>query len=313
MLRLNEFDIVVPETVADAVAALRDNPGAMVVAGGTDLVPKLKRGQFEPAVLVSLARIGDLDFVEGDGDGVSIGALTRLRTLERSEALKPFTSVVEAVGQVATPIIRNNATLGGNLVQDTRCRYYDRGQFWREAVGYCLKKDGDECRVAPGGGRCFATFCSDVAPAMVVHGARVTLEGANKRTVPLESIYRDDGIEYTDLRHEILTSVDMVYNDAVSTYKKLRIRDGFDFPEVGVAAAIGADGWPKSVRVAVTGVGPRMFVLDEEADRTDIDGIVERVFKAVKPVDTMFFPPAYRKKMVRRLLGQCFDELLSAR
>jgi 4-hydroxybenzoyl-CoA reductase subunit beta len=176
MLRLSEFDIVMPETVEDAVAAL-GQPGAMIVAGGTDLVPKLKRGQFEPAVLVSLARIGGLDFIEADGGRVSIGALTALRTIERSDALGAYAAVREAVRQVATPIIRTNGTLGGNLAQDTRCRYYDRGRFWREAIGYCIKKDGDECRVAPGGGRCFATFCSDVAPALAVHDARVTVAG----------------------------------------------------------------------------------------------------------------------------------------
>jgi len=308
MLRLSEFDIVMPETVDDAVAAL-GRPGAMIVAGGTDLVPKLKRGQFEPAVLVSLARIGGMDFIETDGGNVSIGALTTLRTIERSDALGAFAAVREAVRQVATPIIRTNGTLGGNLAQDTRCRYYDRSKFWREAINYCLKKDGDECRVAPGGGRCFATFCSDVAPALAVHDARVTVTGTKERTVALEEIYLDDGIEYIDTNREIITRVDMEDKGYTSTYKKLRIREGFDFPEVGVALALGSGG---AVNVAVTGVGPRMFVL-KEAELGDTDDVVERVFKSVKPVDTMFFSPAYRKKMVRRLLRQAFDELLAAR
>jgi 4-hydroxybenzoyl-CoA reductase subunit beta len=310
MLRLSEFDIVMPETAEEAVAAL-GKAGAMIVAGGTDLVPKLKRGQFEPTVLVSLDRIGGLDFVQSAGGRLSMGALTTLRTIECSNSLGPFTAVREAVRQVATPIIRTNATLGGNLIQDTRCRYYDRGRFWREAIGYCLKKDGDECRVAPGGGRCFATFCSDVAPALAVHDASVTLAGAKERTVPLEDIYRDDGMDYTDLKREVLTRVDLEDRGYTSTYKKLRIRDGFDFPEVGVAVAVGGGG-SGAVNVAVTGVGPRMFVLKETAPR-DLDGLVDRVFKSVRPVDTMFFSPAYRKKMVRRLLRHALDELLSAR
>ena len=308
MLRLSEFDIVRPESVADAVAAL-GRPGAMIVAGGTDLVPKLKRGQFEPAVLVSLDRIRGLEFIDAGGGGVSIGALTKLRAIERSHALGAFGAVCESVRQVATPIIRTNGTLGGNLAQDTRCRYYDRGRFWREAIGYCLKKDGDECRVAPGGGRCFATYCSDVAPALAVHDARVTVAGAQERTVPLENIYRDDGISYLDLDREIITRVDVEEKGYASTYKKLRIRDGFDFPEVGVALALGDGG---KVNVAVTGVGPRMFVL-KDAAVGEGDGLVERVFKSVRPVDTMFFSPAYRKKMVRRLLRQALDELLAAR
>jgi 4-hydroxybenzoyl-CoA reductase subunit beta len=310
MLRLNEFDIVMPETVEDAVAAL-GRPGAMIVAGGTDLVPKLKRGQFEPAVLVSLSKIGGLDFIRPSGGRLSMGALTTLRTIERSDALAPFPAVREAVRQVATPIIRTNATLGGNLLQDTRCRYYDRGKFWREAIGYCLKKDGDECRVAPGGGRCFATFCSDVAPALAVHDATVTLSGTKERTAALESIYRDDGMEYFDLDGGLLTSVELEDRGYRSTYKKLRIRDGFDFPEVGVAVAAGG-GDPRALNVAVTGVGPRIFVLKETVP-DDLDDFVNRVFKSVRPVDTMFFSPAYRKKMVRRLLRQALDELFAAR
>ncbi len=314
MLRLNDFDVVTPETVDEVIAALSE-PGAMIVAGGTDLVPKLKRGQFEPTVLVSLSRLRGLDTITESARRVTIGALATLRSIERSDALAPFAAVRDAVGQVATPIIRNNATLGGNLAQDTRCRYYDRGHFWREAVGYCLKKDGDECRVAPGGGRCFATFCSDIAPALAVHGARITVSGVARRTLPLASIYNDDGIEYIDLDREMITSVEIVDNGLKSTYKKLRIRDGFDFPEVGVAAAVGGDG-PLRLKAAVTGVGPRICVVEEdmaEVNETRVDEFVERVFKEVRPVDTMFFSPAYRKKMVRRLLRQAFDELLAAR
>ena len=314
MLRLNDFDVVAPETVEEVIAALSE-PGAMIVAGGTDLVPKLKRGQFEPTVLVSLSRLRGLDTITESAGRVTIGALATLRSIENSDTLAPFAAVRDAVGQVATPIIRNNATLGGNLAQDTRCRYYDRGHFWREAIGYCLKKDGDECKVAPGGGRCFATFCSDIAPALAVHGARITVNGVARRTLSLESIYKDDGIEYIDLDREMITSVEIVDNGLTSTYKKLRIRDGFDFPEVGVAAAVGGDR-PLRLKAAVTGVGPRICVLEEDladVDETRVDEFVERVFKAVRPVDTMFFSPAYRKKMVRRLLRQAFDELLAAR
>jgi len=314
MLRLNDFDVVAPETVEEVIAALSE-PGAMIVAGGTDLVPKLKRGQFEPTVLVSLSRLRGLDTITESAGRVTIGALATLRSIEHSDTLAPFAAVRHAVGQVATPIIRNNATLGGNLAQDTRCRYYDRGHFWREAIGYCLKKDGDECKVAPGGGRCFATFCSDIAPALAVHGARITVNGVTRRTLSLERIYNDDGIEYIDLDREIITSVEIVDNGLTSTYKKLRIRDGFDFPEVGVAAAVGGDR-PLRLKAAVTGVGPRICVLEEDladVDETRVDEFVERVFKAVRPVDTMFFSPAYRKKMVRRLLRQAFDELLAAR
>jgi len=313
MLRLSEFDVVAPETISEALAVLNGDDNAMIVAGGTDLVPKLKRGQFEPSVLVSLSRLPGLDAIDDGADRVSIGALTTLRSIERSEQLASFTALREAVRQVATPIIRCSGTLVGNLLQDTGCRYYDRSLLWRHSIGFCMKKDGDECRVAPGGGKCFATFCSDVAPALAVLGAEVTLAGKQERTVALETIYNDDGMAYTNLDREILIKVTIPKRNVVSTYKKLRIRDGFDFPEAGIAVALEKNDRVTRVHVAVTGAGSGLFVLKETAEETDLPDVAHRVFKSVKPVDTMFFPPAYRKKMVKKFLMQAFDELLSAR
>ena len=188
MLRLKRFELERPSTVEEAVSILAGEE-TMACAGGTDLVPKIKRGQFEPRVLVSLEGIGGLDFVEESDGRLTIGALVPLAALERNASVARLRALHEAVASVATPIIRERATIGGNLVQDTRCRYYDRGDFWREAIGYCLKKDGDECRVAPGGGRCFATLCSDPAAALIALDAEVTLTGKTERTIPLESLY----------------------------------------------------------------------------------------------------------------------------
>jgi len=312
MLRLDQLNIVRPETVAEVIATLADNPGAMLIAGGTDLVPKLKRGQFTPSLLVSLDRVTDLDRITSSGDAVTIGARVTIRAIERYDGLDGFGGVKEAARLVATPVIRNSGTLGGNLLQDTRCRYYDRGEFWREAVGYCLKKDGDECRVAPGGGRCFATLCSDMAPALIVHNATVTLAGVSQRTVPLEDIYCDDGIEYTDLENEILLSVTLTHKNLRSTYKKLRARDGWDFPETGVAVSMSPEGDKRAVKVAVTGIGPRPFVFRDEVAADELERIADKVFKSIKPVDTMYFPPAYRKKVTRQFVLECLNELFSA-
>lgn len=315
MLRLSNFEVMTPATVAEAAALVADNAGAVVIAGGTDLVPKMKRGQIESPILVSLGRIDELRRISVEDGGLRIGALTTLRTLEhdayigRSAHLR---SLRLASGLVATPIIRNSATVGGNLLQDTRCRYYDRSLFWRDAVGYCLKKEGDECRVAPGGGRCFATFCSDLAPALSVLDARVTLAGRENRTLPVNDLYRDDGIDYADLGRNILTEVFVPDSDFRSTYKKLRVRDVFDFPEAGVAVAVRDAGDAVQVRAAITGVGSRMTTLEETVPRDALRDFAEDAFKSIKPVDTMFFPPAYRKKMARHFLLKALDELLAA-
>lgn len=312
MLRLEPFEIERPETLAEAAAILAGNTDAAVIGGGTDLVPKMKRGQITPKVLVSVDRIAEIINVESGDGRLSLGAGVTLRSLEKLDALAPFTAVCEAVREVATPIIRNTATLGGNLLQDTRCRYYDRSLFWRDAVGFCMKKEGDECRVAPGSGRCFASFCSDIAPALAVLEAQARVVGANDETVPIESIYHDDGIEYTDMRGRILAAVVLEERGYRSTYHKLRLRGGFDFPEVGVAVAVREDRDNIAANVALTGIGSRIFVAREELPRAGVPDLIERTFKSVKPVDTMFFSPAYRKKMARRLLVKAFDELLPA-
>lgn len=315
MQRLAEFEVVTPATVGEAVATLASEPGAVVIAGGTDLVPKMKRRQMSPPLLVSLGRVEGLAGVAEDDAGLRLGASTTLRALERDRHLDALGALREAVRQVATPIIRNTATLGGNLLQDTRCRFYDRSLFWRDAVGYCIKKDGHECRVAPGGNRCFATFCSDLAPALAVVDARATLCGGDgERSVAIEDLYRDDGANHVVARGEILTDVAVASGTGFrSTYRKLRMRDAFDFPEVGVAAAVREEDGGVRVNVAVTGIAPRVVVSRSVVARDDVKDVPEAVYRAIKPVDTMSFPPGYRKTMARRLLARCLDELLADR
>jgi 4-hydroxybenzoyl-CoA reductase subunit beta len=316
MQRIEPFELLRPRTAAEAAQLLADRERAMVVAGGSDLVPKLKRGQFAPAALVSLADVGSIEGVSREGDVVRIGALTRLRALERAREIADLTALREAVGVVATPIIRNMATVGGNMLQDTRCRYYDRSPFWRDAVGSCLKLDTDICRVATSGGRCFATLCSDLAPALVALDAKVSLVGTGgtgTRVVPLEALYRDDGKDPFDLRGEILARVDVPARARFSRYRKLRIRDSFDFPELGVAVVIEPAGDEKlSVCVAVTAVSPGIPVFRNEVKRGDLHGIASAVYAALKPMDTLFFPPAYRKTVARNFLLGIFDEFLVA-
>ncbi len=313
MLRLHDFDVATPASVEEALELLAGRDDAMLVAGGTDLVPKMKRRQMEPGLVVSLERIESLRGIAIDGDGIRIGALTTLGTLERDDRLKPFDAVRSAVAQVATPIIRSRATVGGNLLQDTRCRYYDRSEFWRDAVGNCMKKDGDVCRVATSATRCYATLCSDLAPALIVLGAEAVIVGDTARTAPLETIYRDDGIDSLDLAGGVLTHVLLMDRGIDSTYRKLRMRGSFDFPEVGVA--VGMSGGPDelAVCVAVVGVSSRVEVTRATLDTGGIEGLIESIFKEIRPMDTMYFPPAYRKKMAKRMMTRSFDELLAAR
>lgn len=309
MIRLGEFELIRPASLAEAAEVLRGRDDAVVVAGGTDLVPKMKRGQIEPGAVVSLDRVPGIGAIEADDGALRVGALATLQALERHEAVRDFAGVRAAAGLIATPIIRARATVGGNLLQDTRCRYYDQSRFWRGAVDHCLKKDGDACRVAPGASRCYATFCSDLAPALIVLDATVRLAGESVRTVPLETLYRDDGIGYADTRRSVLAAVEVPRGGYASTYRKLRMRASFDFPEVGVAAAMRGD----EVNVAFVGVGSRVVVRRSRCAPEGLGSFADEIIKDVRPMDTMAFPPGYRKKMAKRLMLECFDELLAAR
>src|SRR5437868_12128412 len=195
MIRLPEFDYVAPRTVDDAVRNLADRgPDAMLVAGGTDLFPNMKRGQFEPKTLIGLRGIRELAGVSDDGrTGMTIGAATTLSAVAaHPEVARRYPALATAAGLVSSPQLRNAGTLGGNVCVDTRCNYYNQSYEWRKAIGFCMKKDGDICLVAPGSSRCWAVSSSDTAPALWSLGASVRLAGpSGERTVPVAALFQD--------------------------------------------------------------------------------------------------------------------------
>jgi len=313
MLRLDPLKLERPDTVAEAVALLHERADARVIAGGTDLVPKLKRGQMRTGTLVSIDRITGLNRIDRVDGVVHIGARVPLDALARHPDVQPLTSLATAARLVATPTIRLRATIGGNMLQDTRCRYYDRGEFWREAIGHCLKLDGDTCRVAHGGDRCHATFCSDIAPALAVLGARATYASADEpegRSIPVTELYRDDGIRAVAIGRSIVTEFTVPDDAPPSTYRKLRLRESFDFPEVGVAVSARALDDGTAVTVAVSGVSSALVVHHDTVVRSKTAmHVANAVFHLVRPMDTLYFPPGYRKKMTRRLVLESLHDL----
>src|SRR6267142_3871004 len=233
MMRLPPFTYLAPVSVVDAVKLIADHgPEAMLVAGGTDLYPNMKRRQFEPTVLVGLRGIRDLAGVRQPGAGAfAIGAGTTLTAVARHPEVRVrYAALATAAGLVSSPQLRNMGTLGGNVCVDTRCNYYNQSHAWRKAVGFCMKKDGDICLVAPGSPRCWAVSSSDTAPVLWSLGARERLVGpGGERTIPLAALYRDDGIEYLAKRpDEILAEILLPPRDGWrSIYLKLRRRGSF--------------------------------------------------------------------------------------
>jgi len=319
MLRLPPFEYLTPRNLDDAVKLLSERGGdAMLVAGGTDLFPNMKRRQFEPKFLIGLNALRELCGVRRENGNIVIGAGTTLTQISQSLELQ---SLSTAAGLVSSPQLRNAGTIGGNLCLDTRCNYYDQTYFWRKAIGFCMKKDGDICLVAPGGSRCWAISSTDCAPVAIALDARVRLVGPNgAREIPASALYRDDGMTYlTKARDEILTEVVLPPAEVKSTYLKLRRRGSIDFPLLGVAAAlrVAPNGIVEHARIVLGAIASHPveatdaenILIGEKLTQDVINATAEAAYKPAKPMDNADASYAWRKKMVRVYVGRALGEL----
>src|SRR5687768_7333879 len=208
MLRLHAYSFARPTSLEQAVALCDE--GSMYIAGGTDLMPNMKHRLFTPRQLIGLKRLPELHgIVVSDGE-LRIGAAETLTAIAHHPLVREHApSLAKAAGLVAGPQLRNMGTLGGNLCLDTRCTYYNQTYFWREALGFCLKKDGEHCHVVPQGKRCVAAHSSDVAPVLIALGAEVEIASRKgRRVIPVESFFVGDGIHNNVLSPgELVTEV----------------------------------------------------------------------------------------------------------
>src|ERR1700694_1368299 len=275
MMRLPKFDSRVPRTIAEAVKIIGDvGPHGQLVAGGTDLYPNMKRRQQTPRTVISVMRLQELNQITGNGNaGIRIGASVRLSDICENPVIKrdyPF--MASAARTISTPILRNMGTIGGNLLLDTRCNYYDQNYEWRKGINFCLKKDSDVCWVAPGSSKCWAVQSSDLVPVMVAIGAKFRLASTlGERIIDAGGFYNDDGIDYLKKRpDELLVDIQLPpTNGWRASYQKLRRRGAFDFPVLGVAAWVQMDQAPvstasgsdralavKDARIVLGGIAP---------------------------------------------------------
>ncbi len=314
MLRLPRLRYLRPRSVEEATELAAQNPGAMFIAGGTDLVPNLKRRQFDVTALISLNALPDRRRIDGEDEhGMTIGPGATLEELSRHPRLsQTYRALGQACGSVSTPQVRYMGTLGGNLLVDPRCNYYNQTYSWRKAVGFCMKKDGDICLVARSSPRCWAVSSSDSAPAALALNAEITLHGVQgTRRLPAASLYRDDGIEYTTKRaDEVITAVHLPASKGrmTSAYWKLRRRPAFDFPILGVAVAIAWDnGAVREARGALGAVGSQpvditAFLAPLNGRRPTDDLIAEvadAADKPARPLDNTDLSHYWRKRMTK--------------
>jgi 4-hydroxybenzoyl-CoA reductase subunit beta len=324
MMRLPPFTYLPAPTVEAAVKLLGEHGAdAMLVAGGTDLYPNMKRRQFEPKVLVGLASVGEMRGVRGNArDGYTVGAGTTLSLVaHHKDIAKHYPGLATAAGLVSSPQLRNMGTIGGNLCVDTRCNYYNQSFAWRKSIGFCMKKDGDICLVAPGSPRCWAVSSSDTAPAAWSLGAKVRLVGPQgERVIPAAALYRDDGIEYLAKQpNEILTDVILPpVEGRRSVYMKLRRRGSFDFPVLGVAVTVRFDGDRVSeARVVLGAVASQPREATKAAEvlvgrrltAELIDAAAQAAAGPAKPLDNTDFTHPYRKKMTRVFVARALRRI----
>ena len=295
-------------------------PRAMFVAGGTDLFPKLKRRQFEIDTLIGL------DFLprsvhNGSGECVIDAGATLAAAAHDQHLNIRCAGYAQAAGLVSSPPLRNAGTIGGNLCVDTRCNYYDMTYEWRKAAGFCIKKDGDICLVAPSSPRCWALSSSDTAPMAIALDGMVSLSGPDgERELPVAALYRDDGIQYMAKQpSEVVTALRLRATPQTrSAYVKLRRRGSIDFPIAGAAIALVLDGdvvidchivlsavasHPLEARAA------EEFLKGRPLEPDAIRQAAELAAKPAKPLDNADLSHFWRKRMVRVVVEQALRQV----
>ena len=290
-------------------------PRAMFVAGGTDLFPKLKRRQFEVDALISVGFLPS-EIRRGSDETVVDAGVTLAAAAADVRLNEEFHGYAEAAGLVSSPPLRNAGTIGGNLCVDTRCNYYDMTYEWRKAIGFCMKKEGVICLVAPSSPRCWALSSTDTAPMAMALEAMVTLAGPDgDRELPVAALYRDDGIDYMAKQpSEVVTALRLPAADGTrSAYVKLRRRGSIDFPIAGAAVALQMDGDTVSrCRIVLSAVASHPlearaadeFLAGKKIDEETVRQAAEIAAKPAKPLDNADLTHFWRKRMVRVVVEQ---------
>jgi 4-hydroxybenzoyl-CoA reductase subunit beta len=318
---LENFVLRRAHSLSEAAAMLAE-PGARLLAGGTDLIPNLRYGLERPQTLVELGGIAGLDEIREDGAQLVIGAGVTLANLARDARLREaYPAIAQAAAAIAAPGHRTVATVGGNLCLDTRCVFYNQSEWWRRSNRYCLKREGEICHVAPHGKHCHAAYSGDLAPAMLVLGAEIAITTpSGSRTVPLTELYRDDGAQHLALgRGEFVAAVRLPgpAPGLRSAYRKARARGAIDFPLAGVAVALElGQGLVRTLRVALTGTNERPLLLagtdafsGERVDEPLFAKLAKLVQRQVSPMRTTAVASNYRRQVAVVLAQRLVREL----
>lgn len=323
MLRLHEYTYHRPTSLSEALGLIAEGEDVLPIAGGTDLMPNMKHRLFTPRHLVALKGIGELHGIEATDAELVIGAAETLTAVARHPLVRRIApALAEAAAHVAGPQIRNAGTMGGNLCLDTRCTYYNQSFFWRQALGFCLKKDGDVCHVTRVGKKCVAAHSADTPPVLIALGAVVDLaSAAGTRTVTVDEFFVANG-EWNTVRRRnelvVRIRIPLPGPDVRMAYRKVRQRNSVDFPLLSIAAAaeVAPDQAARSLSVVVSALGARPKVVTG-LDRIVVgsrlrdvaDAVAAQAYKQCHPLENIIVDPDWRRAMVPVYVRRALEDL----
>ncbi len=311
MMSLPDFEYIRPESLDELLFHLiQYGDDAALLAGGTDLLPRIKMGLKQPKIIISLSAIDDLAYVQQTDETFRIGALTTIYELQHHPAIvENYPALYEAAISTASENIRLKATVGGNIIQDTRCMDYNQSREWKVSFKPCFKSGGGICNAVKGGKRCFATYCGDLGPALLSIGASVCLMSKDgEREIPLEALFTGDGRSPFSMRQgELLKEVRLFFNKTMGGYKKLRMRNSIDYPLASVA--LSSDQKEKG-RLVVGAVGPRPLTY-EFSSYKQLRLLSEKACEDAVPVPNMSLSPLYRKRMIKVLAEELLKNVMN--
>jgi 4-hydroxybenzoyl-CoA reductase subunit beta len=309
MSLLPEFEYKRPESLEEFLHLLSDYKGdAMILAGGTDLLPRIKMGLKKLDLIIDIKDIEGLSYVKDEGENVRIGALTIIYEIIKNKIIKDkYPALHEAATLTASENLQQRGTIGGNILQDTRCLYYNKPETWRRSFNPCFKTGGDICNAARGGKKCFAVYCGDLAPALISLGASVCLLGKKgEKEMPLEDIFSGDGKAPFSLSSDDLVKDVIIPSDKMrGGYEKLRMRKSIDYPVVNIALSMDAGDKGRLV-VGSAGANPLIF---DFSSSEELRQIPEKAQNDMSTVNNMYLSPLYRKNMVRVLADKLLKRI----
>lgn len=298
-----------PDTVSEALEILKNNADASFISGGTDIMVNKQQGNVVSNCFVDLSNISEIMCSNPDGDYYKIGAAVKLSDIISDNfIIENFKIISDAAKSVASPLIRNQATIGGNILCENRCIFYNQSELWREAAGYCLKCGGDICIATGGKKLCLSKFVSDIAPALISVSAKVVLVVNNSESIiPLEELYSGDGINSKNIDSNTILKFILIplRKNFISSFRKLRQRKTLEFTSLTLAVSADSN---NNIIIAISGIAPKPIVVKTKRGQ-DFEKIYLEINKKAKIINNDFFDRQYRKAMLKTYLSDCLNEI----